>query len=177
MSVSIDTSFDFGEKILYICVVIFRRKHVAKLFYEEVLRAVDVTRIHTRKFDRKKKEKFFRTLDLILPRFRNDIKVRIIELVIPRGYNRFRKYAWVERLVARIVLAQKFTVDSVYVCSDLNTGRYRFRDALERRIGVNIYVVEDDESYFVEIADGLVSYYRSRKSFPIDWSTTHHRCP
>ena len=58
MSVSIDTSFDFGEKILYICVVIFRRKHVAKLFYEEVLRAVGVTRIHARKFDRKKKENF-----------------------------------------------------------------------------------------------------------------------
>ncbi len=122
MSVCIDTSFDFREKILYICVVIFRRKHVAKILYEFILKQIGERWIHVRRYSRKKRDKLFKILDELLVKFRDDIKIRIIGLTIPKGYNRFKKYAFVEKIIAKIITAQPFCVDTIYACTYLNTG-------------------------------------------------------
>ncbi len=171
-----DTSFDFSERILYVCIVIFRMSHVAKRLFLDLIHLTNMRYIHTRKLSRKSKNKLFSVLERLLERYRDDIVVRIIGLNIRKGTNRFRKYAFIEKLISQIAQTQKFEINNIIVPTDLNTGNYKLCDAIRKRLNKPVVVVEENTHYCVQIADAIINLYRHKKELPTEFSYSRHNC-
>ena len=176
VSICIDTSYDYREKLLYICILIFRTSSVASKVYDEIVRESNIRYIHVRKLSRKAKVRLFDVMLRVLPKHRENISVRILALKF-KSTNRFRKLAFVEKIIARLTKYSKQSIDRIVVPTDLNIGQYKFCDAIARKIGDDkINVVEDDSDSCVQLADGIVNLFRTRRTLPLEHYFSTHNC-
>lgn len=177
LSVCFDTSFDHSSQVLLVVITIFSRIDSPGRIYREILNLTGLSYIHVRELSKRRKMRLLRAIRTILKKYKDEIFVRIIGLRIPKGTNRFRKYAFVERIVSKIVNIPSYHIQKVIVPSDLNAGKYKFINALEKRINVDsLSIIEDDQDTCVQLADAIAFLFRKEKNLPIEYSYSIHNC-
>ena len=176
MRVGLDTSFDYNERVLYVCIIIVRDGNALRMIIDTLRKALRRTRLHFRKLSRTEKTRVLRMLENILSSYSKDVLIRIIKLKRLKGTNRFSKYAYIERIISYICTRSPFSISTVVVPSDLNTGSYRFCEAISRRLGDTFTVYEDDSHDLIQLADFVVNWYRKTKRMLDNMSVIEHQC-
>jgi len=166
LSAGIDFSWEGKGRVLYVCVVLFRSYSLARKLYFHFLQSIYERSLHFRRLTRRKKKRLLSEVKRMLGSQAGGISpedVFVFQLIIERKADIPRKYAWLERKTAELLLlARKYRnyPHRVIIGSDLEKGQYSFARRLEAALWGTISVYVDDKACEVGIADVLVNYAR-----------------
>ena len=173
MSAGMDFSWEGKGKVLYACIVLFKSHTIAKKLYFYLLQSIYERTLHFRKLTRKKKKKLLSEIKKLLDSPLSGVSsndIFVFQLIIERKIDIPRKYAWLERKTAELLLSvRKYRnyPHRVVIGSDLEKGQYSFARRLETTLQGTIDVYVDDKACEVGIADILVNYARLTRNLAI----------
>jgi len=159
MIASMDTSYDYDEKVLFILLLLMRNRKIVQSFLREISKGFQQIVFHFRELSAKQKSKVLMGIDEVIEKYKGSLSLIVIKVNVKKGLT-LRKRIALENFI--YIILRGAGVQHFYCPSDLDTKHYKLSTRLKYKLReTEIHTTDNDAT--IQLADILVNWYRKRR--------------